>query len=88
MILNEMKGNVVEQLQTKLGLAVTGKYDQATRVAIIGHQLEKGLPANGIVDESLWISLFGSLPQVEEQVTKQPKRKSRKDDSEVQETES
>jgi len=83
MILNETKGAVVEQLQTKFGLAVTGEYDQATRVAIIGYQLERGLPATGVIDESLWIGIFGSLPQVEEQVIEQPKRKTKKDGSEV-----
>ena len=90
MILNETKGVVVEQLQTKLGLAVTGQYDQATRVAIIGCQLERGLPANGVVDASLWIDLFGALPVVEEptQEEKVITKKPRKNDSEIQETES
>ena len=83
MILNETKGVVVEQLQTKFGIAVTGEYDQATRVAIIGWQLERGLPATGGIDESLWIEIFGSLPQAEEQVIEQPKRKTTKDDSQV-----
>jgi hypothetical protein len=87
MILNETKGSLVEQLQQKFGIAVTGEYDQATRVAIIGWQLERALPANGAIDESMWIEIFGSLPQVEQE-EKVTNKKSRKNDSEVQETES
>jgi hypothetical protein len=90
MILNETKGAVVEQLQQKFGIDVTGVYDQPTRVAIIGWQLERGLPAHGIVDEAMWIEVFGALPVTEEptQEEKVITKKPRKNDSEVQETES
>ena len=88
MILNESKGSLVEQLQQKFGIAVTGEYDQTTRVAIIGWQLERALPANGVIDESMWIEIFGSLPQVEQPVQEEKvtTKKSKKNDSEVQET--
>jgi hypothetical protein len=85
MILNESKGSLVEQLQQKFGIAVTGEYDQLTRVAIIGWQLERALPATGAIDESMWIEIFGSLPQVE-QKQKVTTKTSTKNDSEVQET--
>lgn len=90
MVLNESKGALVEQLQQKLGLTVTGEYDQLTKVAVIGWQLERGLPAHGGVDEAMWIELFGALPVAEEPIQEEKviTRKSRKNDSEVQETES
>ena len=70
MILNETKGTLVEQVQKKFEVEITGEYDRPTQLAIIGWQLSNGMAANGIIDEQGWIALFGSLPKPQKVETK------------------
>lgn len=65
MVLNETQGSLVEKLQAKLGVPVTGTYDRPTKLAIMSLQQEKGLPLDGIVNEDLWVELFGSKPKAD-----------------------
>lgn len=62
MILGMTEGPLVTELQAKLEVQANGSYDRATQLAILGWQLDRGWPANGLVDEAMWIELFGSLP--------------------------
>ena len=48
------KGAHVLELQNKLGVEATGEFDGATRIAVIGLQLNNGLPAHGIATDVEW----------------------------------
>jgi peptidoglycan hydrolase-like protein with peptidoglycan-binding domain len=48
------KGPQVVELQTKLGVEATGTFDNTTRIAVIGLQLNNGLPAHGAATEVEW----------------------------------
>jgi len=83
MILGMTEGPLVTELQAKLNVEANGSYDRATQLAILGWQLERGLPANGEVDEAMWIELFGSLPSTKTKFN--PKAKDLDGDGMVQE---
>lgn len=50
-------GPFVKDLQTRLGVSVTGVYDAATRAAVMSYQSAHGVVADGNVSPSLWIKL-------------------------------
>jgi len=57
------KGAHVLELQNKLGVEATGEFDSATRIAVIGLQLNNGLPAHGIATDVEWNLLGCKLPE-------------------------
>ncbi len=57
------KGPHVIELQNKLGVEVTGVYNAATKTAVIGLQLDNGLPAHGGVSDIEWDLLGCKLPE-------------------------
>lgn len=56
-------GAHVIELQNKLGVEATGVFNSATRIAVIGLQLENGLPAHGIATDVEWNLLGCKLPE-------------------------
>jgi hypothetical protein len=57
------KGPHVLELQSKLGVEATGMFDNTTRIAVIGLQLDNGLAAHGAVNDLEWDLLGCKEPQ-------------------------
>lgn len=53
------KNDYVKQVQTKLGLPVTGTYGVETYNAVKKWQAAHSLPADGIVNDATWNAMFG-----------------------------
>jgi peptidoglycan hydrolase-like protein with peptidoglycan-binding domain len=67
------KSEQVRALQLALGLAPNGTFDQATRIAVLAWQMQRGLPNTGMVDDFMWKEL-GCIES-----TNQPKATFKKD---------
>ena len=59
------KGPHVLELQSKLGIEATGMFDNTTRIAVIGFQLDNGLAAHGTVNDLEWDLLGCKEPQTQ-----------------------
>ncbi len=56
-------GPAVTDVQTRLGVVVTGTYDKATRLAVYRFQRTcDGLIVNGIMDPQTWFRMFPDNP--------------------------
>jgi len=56
------RGSLVRNIQEKLSIGIDGKFGSITEEAVILFQNMNALPATGIVDDTTWLKMFGSLP--------------------------
>lgn len=66
------QGELVAQLQVRLGMRPEGYFDAKTKDAVRQWQLANNLIGSGDVDEQTWEALFPPLPVVEQPVIVEP----------------
>lgn len=81
------KGELVKQLQQKIGVVADGDFGPMTEKAVKEWQAKNGLVADGIVGEITMAKLGISLPKVEKEVLKTDKLKGHIPDSVIAEIE-
>lgn len=81
------KGELVKQLQQKIGVVTDGDFGPMTEKAVKEWQAKNGLVADGIVGEITMAKLGISLPKVEKEVLKTDKLKGHIPDSVIAEIE-
>lgn len=57
---NGSRGDDVKKLQAKLGISDDGSFGSGTEAKVKEWQTKNGLVANGIVDDKMWVKLFGT----------------------------
>jgi putative chitinase len=80
-------GELVKQLQQKLGITADGSFGPGTERAVKEWQAKNGLVADGVVGEVTMAKLGISLPKVEKEVLKTDKLKGHIPDSVIAEIE-